>query len=370
MSRRFFASYDGPMPSYVTPSEPTDGPLTHEELQLATRNRGMPLEAMRYDLTPTGLHYLLIHFDIPVTDEAGWTLEIGGAVDHPLNLTIDQIRAMPSRTEAVTMECAGNGRARLHPRPISQPWLYEAIGTAAWTGTPLWPVLERAGLRRDAVEVLFTGADRGIQGEEEQDYQRSLTIDEIRRPEVMLAYEMNGRPLEPQHGFPLRLIVPGWYGMTSVKWLTRVEAITEPFEGYQQVGSYRYKDDGDEAGEPVTRIRPRALMIPPGLPDFFSRHRIVEQGRVNLLGRAWTGRGAIDHVEVGVDGTWFDVELGAQVGPFAWRSWTFDWDAVPGEHELTCRAIDSTGDAQPTEQPWNHQGMGNNQIQSVRVSVR
>jgi DMSO/TMAO reductase YedYZ molybdopterin-dependent catalytic subunit len=358
------------MPSYATPSDPTHGPLTFEELALATRNRGMPLEAMRYDLTPTGLHYLLIHFDIPHTSETNWMLEVGGAIDNPLRLTMDELRAMPRRTEAVTMECAGNGRARLHPRPISQPWLYEAIGTAEWTGTPLWPVLESAGLQSRAVEVVFTGADRGLQGEEEQDYQRSLSIDEIRRPEVMLVYEMNGRPLEPQHGFPLRLVVPGWYGMTSVKWLSRIDAVTEPFEGYQHVGSYRYKQNGEDAGAPVTRMRPRALMIPPGIPDFFSRHRIVDAGRVRLFGRAWSGAGPIERVEVAVDGTWADAELGPHVGPFAWRSWQSHWDAQPGEHELSCRAIDSNGDAQPTEQPWNQQGMGNNLVQVVAVSVR
>jgi DMSO/TMAO reductase YedYZ molybdopterin-dependent catalytic subunit len=355
---------------YITPSEPTDGPLTYEELALATRNRGMPLEAMRYDLTPTGLHYLLVHFDIPAADASTWTLQIGGAVERPITVTLDEIRALPARTEPVTMECAGNGRARFHPRPISQPWLYEAIGTAAWTGSPLWPLIERAGLRDDAVELVFTGADRGVQGEEEQDYQRSLTIEEVRRPEVMLVYEMNGRPLEPQHGYPLRLIVPGWYGMTSVKWLTSIEAVTEPFEGYQQVGSYRYKVDTEESGEPVTRIRPRALMVPPGIPDFFSRHRMVDAGREQLFGRAWSGSGSIERVEVGIDGTWSDARLGPQVGPFAWRSWTFDWDALPGDHVLSCRATDATGDVQPTDQPWNHQGMGNNLVQEVPVTVR
>jgi DMSO/TMAO reductase YedYZ molybdopterin-dependent catalytic subunit len=330
----------------------------------------MPLEAMRYDLTPTGLHYLLIHFDIPATDESSWTLDIGGAVDRPCTLTMSEIRGMPARTEPVTMECAGNGRARFQPRPISQPWLYEAIGTAEWTGTSLWPLLERAGLRNGAVEILFTGADRGIQGGEEQDYQRSLTVDEVRRPEVMLVYEMNGRPLEPQHGYPLRVVVPGWYGMTSVKWLNRIEAITQPFQGYQQVGSYRYSRAADEPGEPVDRIRPRSLMIPPGIPDFFSRHRLVDPGRVQLFGRAWSGRGNIERVEVGVDGSWSDARLGPHVGRFAWRSWRFDWDAKPGEHELACRATDSTGDAQPTTPPWNYQGMGNNLVQTVRVTVR
>ncbi|MEO6349080.1 MAG: molybdopterin-dependent oxidoreductase, partial [Candidatus Limnocylindrales bacterium] len=262
------------------------------------------------------------------------------------------------------------GRARLRPRPMSQPWLQEAIGTAEWTGTPLWPLIARAGLRPDAVELVFTGADRGVQADIEQDYQRSLTIDEARAPEVMLAYEMNGRPLEPQHGFPVRLLVPGWYGMTSVKWLTSIEAVTETFTGYQQTPSYHYAVDGQEIGEPVQRIRPRALMVPPGVPDFFSRHRIVDRGPVALFGRAWSGGGSVAKVEVGIDGVWHDTQLGPQVGDFGWRAWTFDWEAEPGEHVLSCRATDSAGVVQPMEQPWNHQGVGNNLAQQVPVTVR
>ena len=355
---------------YATPSDPTDGPLTYEELALAARNRGMPLEALRYDLTPTGLHYLLIHFDIPAVDRDSWRLKVGGAVDRAFEMDFAELRSLPRNTVAVTMECAGNGRARLRPRPLSQPWLYEAIGTAEWTGTSVWPLLERAGLRDDAVELVFTGADRGIQGEIDQDYQRSLTVDEVRRPEVMLVYEMNGRPLEPQHGYPVRLVVPGWYGMTSVKWLTSIEAVTAPFEGYQQTPSYHYASDGENLGEPVTRMRPRALMVPPGIPDFFSRHRIVEPGQVGIFGRAWSGSGSIERVEMAVDGSWSDAVLGPAVGDFAWRSWTFDWDAQPGEHVLSCRATDSNGVVQPVEQPWNHQGVGNNMAQQVSVTVR
>jgi DMSO/TMAO reductase YedYZ molybdopterin-dependent catalytic subunit len=354
----------------MTPTGPTDGPLTFEELQLATRNRGMPLEALRYDITPVGMHYLLIHFDVPLLDADTWRLNIGGAVRKPFEMTLSDVMGMPAQTLAVTMECAGNGRARLTPRPLSNPWLYEAIGTASWTGTSLWPMLERAGLNDDALEIVFTGADHGFQKDDEHDYQRALTIDEVKRPEVMLVYAMNGRPLEPQNGFPLRLLVPGWYGMTSVKWLTRIEAITEPFRGYQQTPAYHFTDNADEEGEPVQRIRPRALMVPPGVPEYFTRHRVVDAGGVVIRGRAWSGQGEITKVEVGVDGAWSEATLGESVGPFAWRSWSFDWSAKVGEHTLSCRATDSTGAVQPIDQPWNHQGMGNNSVQTVAVTVR
>jgi DMSO/TMAO reductase YedYZ molybdopterin-dependent catalytic subunit len=350
--------------------EPTTGPLTFEELQLAGRNRGMPLEALRYDITPAGLHYLLIHFDIPAVDAGAWRLNVGGRVRNSLELGLDDIRAMPRQSLVVTLECAGNGRARLNPRPLSQPWLVEAIGTAEWTGTPLANVLEAAGVEPDALEILFTGADRGLHGDDEHAYQRSLILADAMRPEVLLAYEMNGAPLQPQHGFPLRLVVPGWYGMTSVKWLTSIQAISEPFRGYQQATAYHYRRDADDPGQPVTRIRPRALMVPPGIPEFFSRRRLVDAGPVELFGRAWSGHGSIERVEVGVDGRWSDAVLGQVVGDFAWRGWSADWDAVPGDHVLSCRATDSAGNVQPTEQPWNYQGMGNNLVQEVAVTVR
>ncbi len=344
--------------------------ITAEELALATRNRGMPLEALRYDLTPTGLHYLLVHFDIPDVDAGTWRLRVGGNVRMPLELDLADLRSRPSRTVPVTMECAGNGRARLEPRPRSQPWLVEAIGTAEWTGTPLSGVLGDADLAPGTAELVFTGADRGLQGEVEHDYQRSLTVGEAMRDEVLLAYEMNGQPLEPQHGFPVRLIVPGWYGMTSVKWLTRIEAVREPFAGFQQADAYRYQTNEDDPGEPVERIRVRALMIPPGIPDFFTRRRLVEAGPVTIAGRAWCGTAPVTRVELGVDGEWIEAELGRSVGEWAWRGWSCGWDATPGEHVLSCRATDADGNTQPLEQPWNLQGMGNNLVQEVPVTVR
>jgi DMSO/TMAO reductase YedYZ molybdopterin-dependent catalytic subunit len=270
----------------------------------------------------------------------------------------------------VTMECAGNGRGRLTPRPVSQPWLDEAIGTAEWTGTPLAPILEEAGLDDAAVEVVFSGADRGIQGGIEQDYERSLTVAEATGEDVLLAYEVNGLPLPPQHGYPVRLLVPGWYGMTSVKWLSRITVVAEPFDGFQ-MDAYRMRNEPDEAGVPVTRMQPRALMVPPGIPDFLSRERLVDPGRHELVGRAWSGRAPIAGVEVSVDGgAWRDAELATPPGPHAWVAWRCSWDAEPGKHELTCRATDADGTTQPERQRWNHHGFQNNALQRVRVTVR
>jgi len=259
----------------------------------------------------------------------------------------------------------------LQPRAISQPWLLEAVGNAEWTGTSLKGVLEAAGVDGDAVEILFTGLDQGVQGEEVQYYQRSLTIEEATRDEVLLVYEMNGRPLEPQHGSPLRLVVPGWYGMTSVKWLDRIEAVGEPFNGYQMLATYRYSQSADDPGEPVDLIRVRALMIPPGIPDFMTRTRLVKPGPVTLAGRAWAGRLGISRVETSTDrgATWSDAQLGVQPSKFAWRGWTAQWNAAVGKHTLMVRATDTEGNRQTVEPEWNIQGMGNTMAQTVDVIV-
>src|SRR6266511_2475010 len=262
--------------------------ISLEELQLAARNHGMPLEALRYPITPAGLHYLLIHYDVPVVDAAAWRLAVRG--ERTLTLALDDLRARPSVELAATMECAGNGRARLDPRPVSQPWLHEAVGTARWRGTALRPLLEDAGIPGGTVEVVFRGLDRGIEGGEAQRYARSLPFAEALRDEVLLAYEMNGGPLPPQHGFPLRLVVPGWYGMTNVKWLSEIELLAEPFRGYQQARAYLFRRTAEEAGTPVERMRPRSLIVPPGIPDFHTRERTLEAGDQVLEGRAWSGR--------------------------------------------------------------------------------
>ena len=239
--------------------------ISLEELQLAARNHGMPLEALRYPVTPVGLHYLLIHYDVPAVDPDAWRLTVGG-----LELSLDELRARPAVEHTVTMECAGNGRARLEPRPVSQPWILEAVGTARWRGTPLAPLLEEAGVPDGTVEVLFTGLDRGIEGGDEQAFQRALALEEAMRGEVLLAYEMNGAPLPPQHGFPLRLVVPGWYGMTNVKWLSRIEFLDEPFAGYQQSWSYRVRQIRGRGGRAVAADA-AALAVraarDPGIPD-------------------------------------------------------------------------------------------------------
>jgi sulfane dehydrogenase subunit SoxC len=350
----------------------TEPAVTLDELQLATRNHGMPLEALCHPVTPVGLHYLLTHFDIPVIDAATWRLRVDGLVDRPLELSLSELIDMPSVTAACTMECAGNGRALMDGRPSSQPWLLEAVGTGEWMGVPLAHVLAAAGLQAGASEVVFTGADRGIDGGVEQAYQRSLSVEVATLPDVLLAHSLNGAPVPPQHGHPLRLVVPGWYGMTNVKWLTTITATDEPFDGYQQANSYRWRQDEDEVGEPLTRMRPRSLMRPPGIPDYLTRERHLTPGVHRIEGRAWSGHGPIRQVALSVDGgqRWHAAEVDPpSLGPAAWQAWHYDWDAAAGDYELCCRATDEAGNQQPLAPEWNVGGYTNNAVQRVVVHV-
>ncbi|MFD4408290.1 sulfite oxidase [Streptomyces sp. NPDC058476] len=346
--------------------------ISQEELALAARNHGMPLEALRYDVTPPGLHYVLTHYDIPYADEGSWRLAVRGRVRRTLLLGTDELKAYPTITQRVTMECAGNGRALLTPRPVSQPWLVEAVGTAEWTGVPLRLLLAEAGVETGAVDVVFTGADHGVERGVEQDYQRALPLEVATglEPEVLVAHQMNGAPLPPQHGSPLRLVVPGWYGMAHVKWLRDITVTETPFTGFQQAVAYRLRQDAGDAGEPVTRIAPRALLVPPGFPDFMSRARVVRPGPVPLEGRAWSGRAPVTGVQVSTDGgrSWSEAELGPRdADRWAWRRWRATWTATPGSHVLSARATDAQGHTQPLDPPWNRGGFANNLVQRVPV---
>ncbi|MGH3362058.1 MAG: sulfite oxidase [Nocardioides sp.] len=344
--------------------------ISVDELRLASRNHAIPLEALRYDLTPHGLHYVLTHYDIPYVDEADWTLEIDGLVDRPRSWDLAALRELPRHTVTVTMECAGNGRAVLEPRPVSQPWLNGAVGTAAWTGVRLVDLLDGAGAASSAVDVVFTGLDHGVERGVEQDYRRGLPLTEARLSDVLVAYEMNGEALPVQHGFPARLVVPGWYGMGNVKWLRRITVVDETFEGFQNL-AYRLRQEAEEPGEPVTRIEPRALLSPPGFPDFMTRSRVLRPGRVLLEGRAWSGWGPVERVEVSTDdgATWSRADLGAEAGRWAWRPFTAGWEATPGEHSLRVRAHDATGRIQGVQPAWTRGGFANNADQPVTCLV-
>jgi DMSO/TMAO reductase YedYZ molybdopterin-dependent catalytic subunit len=328
-------------------------------------NASLPLEALRYDVTPLGLHYTLSHFDIPALDAKTYRLSI-----HSRTFSLEELKALPQRTSRVTLECAGNGRAGMTPRYPSMPWTHGAVGTAEWTGIPLHLVLEKA-IPPGTREIAFFGADRGFDSGVEHEFGRSLPLEEALGGDALLAWAMNGEPLAPQHGAPLRLVVPGWFGMASVKWLVRNEALAQPFDGYQQAVGYRYRKAPGEPGEPVRHMKVKSLMAPPGVPDWYTRRRLVEAGRVEITGRAWSGGGTpISSVALGVDGEWREAEIEAPRGKFAWQRWRCAWDASPGEPELACRATDALGMTQPDAPDWNMGGMGNNALHRIAVTVR
>ena len=342
-----------------------EGGFEPEEVGLALQNVSLPLEALRYDVTPLGMHYTLSHFDIPLIDAASFRLKVGRQ-----EFGLDELKRLPARTLRVTLECAGNGRAGMSPRYPSMPWTHGAVGTADWSGVPLKALLKDipAGKAR---EVVFLGADRGFDSGVEHAFGRSLTLEEALEGDALLAYAMNGEPLAPQHGAPLRLIVPGWFGMASVKWLVRIELTERPFDGYQQAVGYHYRTVRGEPGVPVRHMKVKSLITPPGMPDWYTRRRLVEAGRVTIEGRAWSGGGVpVRRVELAVDGEWREAEVEAPSAPFAWQRWRCAWDAREGEHELACRATDAQGATQPGEPDWNVAGMGNNALHRMAVTVR
>jgi sulfane dehydrogenase subunit SoxC len=333
------------------------------------RNVSLPLEALRYDVTPVGLHYTLSHFDIPAVEPSGYRLKIDDG-SNAVELSLRQLAELPNETLRITLECAGNGRAGFTPRYPSMPWTHGGVSTAEWTGVPLALVLKDF-ISGKTKEIAFFGADRGFDSGVEHHFARSLALEEAMRPGVLLAWAMNGQALAPQHGAPLRLIVPGWFGMASVKWLARVAALEQPFDGYQQIVGYRYTRQRGEPGTPVRHAKVKSLIAPPGIADWYTGRRLVEKGRVEIEGRAWSGPGvAVTRVELGVGDEWRDADLEPAAGRYAWQRWRAAWDAVPGEHELACRATDAKGAVQPLEPDWNVGGMGNNAVQRVQVTVR
>lgn len=355
--------------------------FTVMEVAGKSRCHGMHLEGLTYPVTPIGMHYLLIHYDVPEIDEKTYQVKVGGLVKNKLNLDMDYFRSKPKVTIPATMECCGNGRASQRWRLWAHvPWNHDAIGTAEWTGTPLRGVLEDAGVLDNAVEILFTGKDKGIQGPpdgaEVQHFQRSLTVDYAMDPanDVLLCYEINGQPLPPQHGFPLRLLVPGWLGMTNVKWIDSIEAIDWRLTKNQMKWYSYAEDDNYKNLTMATFQQVRAMMIPPGIPDFVCRIRHLEEtDAVELRGRAWSGGRSIESVEVSVDGgdTWSPAKLDKPFGKWAWVGWSFTWkDVTPGEYLLQCRATDSEGNtAKDDDFARDYYAMDNTMPHMVDVNV-
>lgn len=321
-------------------------------------------QALGAYLTPAADRFLRSNFEVPRLSR-GHRLDVGGLVERPLRLRVQELSRFPQRTLTVTTECAGNHRTTLSPLPPGEPWSGGAVSTARWTGVPLAALLERAGLRPGAVEVIATGADSGQVTDGQAPYARSLPLARALHPDTIVALRMNGEPLLPGHGAPARLIVPGWYGMASVKWLARLELVAQPFAGYFQSERYVYRQPG-QAATPVTDMRVKSVFTSP------SPAVPVAMGPVRVGGFAWSGSARIARVEVksGDGAAWVHARLTGDDEPYAWRAWESTWTpASRGRHVLRCRAADEAGNVQPDLPRWNELGYGANGVQSLVVEV-
>lgn len=312
--------------------------------------------------------FVRTHFEVPAIEERDHRLRVEGAVRRPLDLALADLRRWRSHRVEVTLECAGNGRSLITPPPAGTPWGLGAIGNAVFEGVALGDVLEDAGLGGGALEVLASGADAGkVASGTPVPFERSLPLAVALEPGVLLAREMNGAPLRPEHGHPLRLVVPGWYGVASVKWLSRLAVLTEPFAGWFQRSAYVYDGEpGLPDGTPVGPMRVRSLLTSP------EDGAVIPAGPVGVRGAAWSGAGAIVAVELSADegASWTAMEL-ASTPPTGLRQlWHGRWTPPGrGRYTLLTRATDASGAVQPLQASWNRLGYGNNAVQRVRVTV-
>jgi DMSO/TMAO reductase YedYZ molybdopterin-dependent catalytic subunit len=325
-------------------------PQQRKIVTAAPENSETPLEALRGWVTPTRLFFVRNHFPVPSRNPGTWTLTVEGAVRRRHSWSGQELLDMPQRTVFATVECAGNGRSFLQPHAHGVQWGSGAVGHAEWTGVPLRSLLEEAGLQASAVEVLCEGADRGTESDhpEPMYFARSLPLAKALHPDTLLALHMNGEPLEPEHGAPVRLFVPGWYGVASVKWLRRIEVLTRPFQGYFQTVKYtrqRRTRSGLET-EVIGPMEVKAEIIRPRSGE------ILGPGGNRLFGVAWAGEDEVAAVEVSTDGgaTWNAATLLGMQAPYSWTLWEYVWEIdAPGEYAVLVRATAAGGKAQPRE---------------------
>jgi len=331
-------------------------------------NAETPMRELSEIITPTESFYVRSHFDIPDLSPSTHRLKIEGAVRVPLDLDLAEIKALPARSVTATLECAGNGRIGLEPKVPGVRWAFGAASTARFTGASLVHLLDRAGVQGAAVEALFIGADRGeVEPGRTVAFERSLPLSLARHPDTLLTWEMNGEPLSPLHGSPLRLMVPRWYAVASVKWLTGIRILTEPFQGHYQTEKYLYEQEpGTPDRTPVSLMRVRAIISRP------DEGATLPREKATLTGMAWAGEAPIALVEVSTDGgrSWSEAILGSAPSEYSWTPWSLEWTPVAsGDHLLMARATDASGTIQPLRQSWNAQGYGNNVVHQVRVKV-
>ncbi len=326
--------------------------------------------------TPNNQFFVRTHFPIPTLDRDRWKLRCTGRVERSLSLKYEELRQLPRTTVAATIECAGNSRVFLIPKARGVLWELGGVSTAEWTGVRLSTILGRAGIREGAVEVILNGADKGQLTEEpkspgELHFSRSLPLEKARQAEVVLAYQMNGEDLPVEHGFPLRAIVPGWYGVASVKWLTSIEVVDSPFAGYWQTAEYAYwkRHSGEPVSVPVREMQIKSEIARP------TRNEAIRAGATyRVFGAAWSDGAEISRVELSTDGgkQWGEARLLGNPVRFAWRLWEFRWDVskAAGKYTLMSRATDARGRQQPASHDVDKKAYMVNHTLPVEIEVR
>jgi DMSO/TMAO reductase YedYZ molybdopterin-dependent catalytic subunit len=319
-------------------------------------NLEFPFASLERFLTPNEQFYVRTHFHVPELDAKTWRMKISGAVENPLEIDYDELRKMPSHTLTAILECSGNSRVFLKPPQSGIQWELGGVSNAEWTGVRLADVLQRAGVKKDAVEVILEGADKGALKPPSPaspgviPFARSLTLKKAQRPEVLLAYKMNGKALPAAHGAPVRAVVAGWYGMASVKWLTGIIVTERPFHGYFQTFMYTRWD----RGESVPALVPvREMQVKSEIARPVSREVVPAKSTYPVFGAAWSGESQVTKVEISTDGgkSWNEAKLLDRPVPYTWRRWAYRWETPEktGRCVLMARATDASGQVQPMQ---------------------
>ena len=338
-------------------------------------NLEMPFGALDGFLTPNEQFYVRSHFPVPEVDLATWRLKIEGAIEQPREWSYDELRALAPTTVPATLECAGNSRVFLVPKVKGTQWELGAIGNAEWTGVSLGDLLRQAGVKTGAVEVILEGADNGAIAEPPRPagrihFARSVPLGKA-LDDVLLAFAMNGERLTPAHGFPLRAIVPGWYGMAAIKWLQRIVVTDRPFNGYYQTVDYAFWEKGGTGPTlvPITEMQVKAAIARPGISEV-----IAAGSKYRVAGAAWTANAEIVQVELSTDGgkSWRAASLGEEKSRHCWRLWECDWETprAPGRCILLARATDSRGRVQPMERDLDRGTYEINHCLPIEVEIR
>jgi DMSO/TMAO reductase YedYZ molybdopterin-dependent catalytic subunit len=328
-------------------------------------------------ITPLERFYIRNHFDLPVGDPAtwaqSWRLQIQGQVGKPLSLSVSDLEKMKQTTVEAVLQCAGNGRGLFQPRVPGLQWRWGAMGNAEWTGVRFADVLALAGVTKDARYVQLQGMERPTLSKTPA-FVRGLPMAKALHPDTLIALRMNGQPLAPQHGYPARLVVPGWVGDDWIKWLSHVEVRTgEPTGFFYEMG-YRFPEKPGAPGQavPPEQMKPMTKLVVKSLLGSISDGEVLQAGPQQLIGVAFSGEARIHKVEITTDGgvSWQAAELSAKDSDYGFRVFRHAWLAKPGRYQVGSRATDRTGATQPVEPVWNPSGYLYNAIELVHVEVR